>query len=179
MRQLSGGQQSVVALSLIFAIQRCDPSPFYIFDEIDSHLDAVHRASVAKMIHDHSRDEKKRDRDEKKMATKAQFITTTFRPEMITTADKFYGVVFSNKVSSVSVISREEAKQLIEVLEKEAEEAEHPSAQLHNSYNYNYNYILHYLIVLLIFSLRIFVRYLIVSQRELELIIPLLFTFIL
>lgn len=36
MTQLSGGQQTIVALALIFAIQRCDPFPFYLFDEIDS-----------------------------------------------------------------------------------------------------------------------------------------------
>lgn len=35
MNQLSGGQKSLVALSLIFAIQKCDPAPFYLFDEID------------------------------------------------------------------------------------------------------------------------------------------------
>ncbi|KAJ4844538.1 Structural maintenance of chromosomes protein 3 [Turnera subulata] len=28
MKQLSGGQKTVVALALIFAIQRCDPAPF-------------------------------------------------------------------------------------------------------------------------------------------------------
>ncbi len=35
MQQLSGGQKALVALALIFAIQRCDPAPFYLFDEID------------------------------------------------------------------------------------------------------------------------------------------------
>lgn len=35
MNQLSGGQKSLVALALIFAIQKCDPAPFYLFDEID------------------------------------------------------------------------------------------------------------------------------------------------
>jgi len=39
MSQLSGGQKTVVAVSLLFAIQRCDPAPFYIFDEIDAALD--------------------------------------------------------------------------------------------------------------------------------------------
>lgn len=39
MKQLSGGQKTVVALALIFAIQRCDPAPFYLFDEIDAALD--------------------------------------------------------------------------------------------------------------------------------------------
>ncbi|OLY85582.1 Chromosome segregation protein sudA [Smittium mucronatum] len=47
MQQLSGGQKSVVALAFIFAIQRCDPAPFYLFDEIDANLDAVYRTSVA------------------------------------------------------------------------------------------------------------------------------------
>ena len=31
---LSGGQKSIVALAFIFAIQKCDPAPFYIFDEV-------------------------------------------------------------------------------------------------------------------------------------------------
>lgn len=34
MIQLSGGQKSLVALALIFAIQKCDPAPFYLFDEV-------------------------------------------------------------------------------------------------------------------------------------------------
>lgn len=38
--QLSGGQKTLCALALIFAIQRCDPAPFYLFDEIDANLDA-------------------------------------------------------------------------------------------------------------------------------------------
>ena len=38
-RGLSGGQKTLVALALIFAIQRCDPAPFYLFDEIDAALD--------------------------------------------------------------------------------------------------------------------------------------------
>ena len=34
-QQLSGGEQSMAALALIFAIQDYDPSPFYYFDEVD------------------------------------------------------------------------------------------------------------------------------------------------
>ena len=47
LQQLSGGQKSLVALTLIFAIQKCDPAPFYLFDEIDQALDSHHRHSVA------------------------------------------------------------------------------------------------------------------------------------
>ncbi|KAI0311529.1 P-loop containing nucleoside triphosphate hydrolase protein [Amylostereum chailletii] len=35
-QQLSGGQKSLVALALVFAIQKCDPAPFYLFDEVRS-----------------------------------------------------------------------------------------------------------------------------------------------
>lgn len=45
----------------------------------------------------------------------AQFITTTFRPEMLVTADKFYGVLFNNqKVSSIRSIRREEAQEFVD-----------------------------------------------------------------
>ncbi|CAG8663227.1 13955_t:CDS:2, partial [Acaulospora colombiana] len=99
MQQLSGGQKSLVALTLIFAIQQCDPAPFYLFDEIDAALDAQYRTAVASMIHE--------------LCDKGQFITTTFRPEMLTNADKFYGVTFSNKVSSISAITKEDALNFI------------------------------------------------------------------
>ncbi|KAK6030871.1 RecF/RecN/SMC protein [Ostertagia ostertagi] len=85
MVQLSGGQKSLVALALIFAIQKCDPAPFYLFDEIDAALDAQHRKAVADMIHE--------------LSENAQFITTTFRPELLESAEKYYGVKFRNKVT--------------------------------------------------------------------------------
>jgi structural maintenance of chromosome 3 (chondroitin sulfate proteoglycan 6) len=100
MQQLSGGQKSLVALTLIFAIQKCDPAPFYLFDEIDQALDSQHRKAVADMIHELCRD--------------AQFITTTFRPELLEHADKFYGVKFRNKVSHVECVTREDARDFVE-----------------------------------------------------------------
>jgi structural maintenance of chromosome 3 (chondroitin sulfate proteoglycan 6) len=50
MKQLSGGQKTVVALTLIFAIQRCDPAPFYLFDEIDAALDPQYRTTVGSIL---------------------------------------------------------------------------------------------------------------------------------
>lgn len=46
MKQLSGGQKTVVSLALIFAVQKCDPAPFYLFDEIDAALDTEYRTAV-------------------------------------------------------------------------------------------------------------------------------------
>lgn len=47
MVQLSGGQKSLVALAFILAIQKCDPAPFYLFDEVDQALDPDHRKAVS------------------------------------------------------------------------------------------------------------------------------------
>jgi structural maintenance of chromosome 3 (chondroitin sulfate proteoglycan 6) len=95
MQQLSGGQKSLVALALIFAIQQCDPAPFYLFDEIDANLDAAYRTAVASMVNE--------------LSEEAQFIVTTFRPEMLRYADKFYGVTFQDRVSRINSIRREDA----------------------------------------------------------------------
>lgn len=99
-QQLSGGQKTLVALTLIFAIQRCDPAPFYLFDEIDQALDPQYRKAVADMIHE--------------LCEKAQFITTTFRPELLEHANKFYGVRFRNKVSIIDCVTKEEAFDFVE-----------------------------------------------------------------
>jgi structural maintenance of chromosome 3 (chondroitin sulfate proteoglycan 6) len=49
------------------------------------------------------------------LAATAQFITTTFRPEMLVRSDKFYGVLFNNqKISSIRSITREEAQEFVE-----------------------------------------------------------------
>ena len=52
MKQLSGGQKTLVALALIFAIQRCDPAPFYLFDEIDAALDPQYRQAATPAVHE-------------------------------------------------------------------------------------------------------------------------------
>lgn len=43
-----------------------------------------------------------------------QFITTTFRSELVKVADKIYGVTHKNRVSGVNVISKEKALDFIE-----------------------------------------------------------------
>jgi structural maintenance of chromosome 3 (chondroitin sulfate proteoglycan 6) len=49
------------------------------------------------------------------LSENAQFITTTFRPEMLMTADKFYGVLFSkDKISSIRSIAQEEAMEFVD-----------------------------------------------------------------
>ncbi|XBI58586.1 hypothetical protein VPH35_039799 [Triticum aestivum] len=102
MKQLSGGQKTVVALTLIFAIQQCDPAPFYLFDEIDAALDSQYRTAVGNVV--------------RRLADMAdtQFIATTFRPEILKVADKIYGVAHKSRVSYIDVVSKEQALDFIE-----------------------------------------------------------------
>ncbi|KAK6093360.1 Structural maintenance of chromosomes protein 3 [Batrachochytrium dendrobatidis] len=44
----------------------------------------------------------------------AQFITTTFRPELLEHTDKCYGVTFVDKVSRIQCISKDEARQFVD-----------------------------------------------------------------
>ena len=49
-----------------------------------------------------------------RLAEDAQFITTTFRPELLESADKFYGVTFQNKVSHITCVSKDAAAGFID-----------------------------------------------------------------
>ena len=55
--------------------------------------------AVADMIHE--------------LADGAQFITTTFRPELIHSGDQFYGVTHRNKSSTIRTIDKTEAMRII------------------------------------------------------------------
>jgi structural maintenance of chromosome 3 (chondroitin sulfate proteoglycan 6) len=99
LRALSGGQKTLVALALILAIQRCDPAPFYLFDEVDAALDPAYRAAVAQLL--------RRQADDPR--NPAMFVVTTFHPQVVAEADKVYGVSHGNRVSAIDAISREDA----------------------------------------------------------------------
>jgi structural maintenance of chromosome 3 (chondroitin sulfate proteoglycan 6) len=109
------------ALALVFAIQQCDPAPFYLFDEIDANLDAQYRTAVAEMLRSISEQQSSLNDDAaageggNASGMSGQFICTTFRPEMVLVADKCYGVMFGgNKTSSIDVVSREKALEFVE-----------------------------------------------------------------
>lgn len=111
MSQLSGGQKALVALALIFAIQRCDPAPFYIFDELDQALDSTYRAAVANVI----------QRQTRSAQEPAQFIVTTFRPELVAVADECFGISHQNKASSLHPLSKHDALKFVANLMSEEE----------------------------------------------------------
>ncbi len=86
LESMSGGEKSLLALALIFAIQMYKPAPFYALDEVDMFLDGVNVSRVAKMI-------KKRSRD-------AQFIVVSLRKPMLENADAIVGITLGRDNSS-------------------------------------------------------------------------------
>jgi structural maintenance of chromosome 3 (chondroitin sulfate proteoglycan 6) len=111
-QQLSGGQKALCALALVFAIQQCDPAPFYLFDEIDANLDAQYRTAVAEMLR------KLSGKGGESGEGGGQFICTTFRPEMVLVADKCYAVSYSKNASKIDVFNREGALAFVETSQK-------------------------------------------------------------
>ncbi len=87
---MSGGEKSLAALALIFAIQRYKPAPFYVFDEVDMFLDGVNVGRVAKMI--------------KRLSKDAQFIVISLRKPMLEMADAVIGVTRGEDSSIVAAI---------------------------------------------------------------------------
>jgi len=86
-KSLSGGEQTLVALSLIFAIQELNPYYFYILDEIDAALDKKNSERLAGLL--------------KKYMQKGQYIVITHNDEIITNATSLYGVSMHDGVSKI------------------------------------------------------------------------------
>eukprot|EP00927_Polykrikos_kofoidii_P004096 TRINITY_DN11627_c1_g3_i1.p1 TRINITY_DN11627_c1_g3~~TRINITY_DN11627_c1_g3_i1.p1 ORF type:complete len:1218 (-),score=270.49 TRINITY_DN11627_c1_g3_i1:296-3949(-) len=99
MSQLSGGQKTVVALTLIFSIQRLEPAPFYLLDEVDAALDSSYRSALANLV--------------AKTAKSSQVVYTTFRPEVLDKADRCYRVYQQNRASRIDAVTQEQAKQVL------------------------------------------------------------------
>lgn len=53
LNELSGGQRSLVALSLILAMLKFKPAPIYILDEVDAALDMSHTQNIGQMLKIH------------------------------------------------------------------------------------------------------------------------------
>jgi chromosome segregation protein len=83
----SGGERSVSAVAFIFALNEFTPASFYIFDEIDAHLDAFHVSRLGDVLLEESE--------------KIQFIVITLKPEVVNKAQRVYGVYELNGVSNV------------------------------------------------------------------------------
>ncbi|KAG8454999.1 hypothetical protein GDO86_001281 [Hymenochirus boettgeri] len=85
--ELSGGQRSLVALSLILAMLLFKPAPIYILDEVDAALDLSHTQNIGQMLRTHFRH--------------SQFIVVSLKDGMFNNANVLFKTKFVDGVSTV------------------------------------------------------------------------------
>ncbi|CAL0328739.1 unnamed protein product [Lupinus luteus] len=85
--ELSGGQRSLLALSLILALLLFKPAPLYILDEVDAALDLSHTQNIGRMIKAHF--------------PHSQFIVVSLKEGMFNNANVLFRTKFVNGVSTV------------------------------------------------------------------------------
>ena len=86
--ELSGGQRSLVALSLVLALLRFKPAPVYILDEIDAALDLSHTQNIGAMIKSHFQ--------------QSQFLVVSLKEGMFNNANVVFRTKFVDGVSTVA-----------------------------------------------------------------------------
>ncbi|XP_054167385.1 structural maintenance of chromosomes protein 2-like [Oppia nitens] len=90
--ELSGGQRSLVALSLILALLKFNPAPLYILDEVDAALDQSHTQNTGIMIRKHFRN--------------SQFVIVSLKDDMFNNANVLFKTKFVDGMSHVTRLTR-------------------------------------------------------------------------
>ena len=85
--ELSGGQRSLIALSLILALLQFNPAPMYILDEIDAALDLSHTQNIGKLL--------------KSRFKTSQFIIVSLKDGMFNNANVLFRTRFTDGISMV------------------------------------------------------------------------------
>lgn len=85
--ELSGGQRSLVALSLILALLQFKPAPMYILDEVDAALDLNHTQNIGHLI--------------KTRFKGSQFIVVSLKEGFFSNANRVFKARFQEGSSSV------------------------------------------------------------------------------
>ncbi|MEE8556422.1 MAG: chromosome segregation protein SMC [Myxococcota bacterium] len=92
---LSGGEKSMTALALLFAVFNVKPSPFFLLDEVDAALDDPNVARFDELM--------------REMAPTSQFLLITHNKATIETSDTLYGVTMeepgASKIVTVDLVS--------------------------------------------------------------------------
>ncbi|KAI5307199.1 Rab GDP dissociation inhibitor alpha [Ascosphaera pollenicola] len=94
--ELSGGQRSLIALSLIMALLQFKPAPMYILDEVDAALDLQHTQNIGRLI--------------KTRFKGSQFIIVSLKDGMFQNANRIFRTRFSEGTSVVQALTPADLK---------------------------------------------------------------------
>ncbi len=102
MSLMSGGEQALTAMALIFAVFLSNPAPVCVLDEVDAPLDDANVERFCTML------------DEMRTRTKTRFITITHNPLTMSRVDRLYGVTMAERgVSQLVSVDLQVAENLI------------------------------------------------------------------
>ena len=100
---LSGGEQALTALSLIFAVFRCTPAPIAVLDEVDAPLDDANVDRFCSLLEDVVRD------------TGTRFLVVTHHQLTMSRMDRLYGVTMQERgVSRLLSVDLRRAAEMVE-----------------------------------------------------------------
>lgn len=106
--ELSGGQRSLVALSLILAMLKFKPAPLYILDEVDAALDMSHTQNIGAMLKGHFTNSQVNYFDHRLKYLKStqmclfQFIIVSLKDGMFNNANVLFKTKFEDGVSGIT-----------------------------------------------------------------------------
>jgi chromosome segregation protein len=103
MTLLSGGEQALTAMSLIFAVFLTNPSPICVLDEVDAPLDDANVERFCNLL------------DEMSKRTETRFVTITHNPITMARMDRIFGVTMAERgVSQLVSVDLAEAERYLE-----------------------------------------------------------------
>ena len=98
---LSGGERSLIAAALIFALLKISPTPFCVLDEVDAMLDEANVARYRKLL--------------RQLCSDTQFIVITHNRNTVEVADVIYGIIMAeDSTSQVLSLKLDEVDDVIE-----------------------------------------------------------------
>ncbi len=102
MTLLSGGEQALTAMALIFAVFLTNPAPICVLDEVDAPLDDANVERFCTLL------------EEMRSLTETRFVTITHNPITMARMDRLFGVTMAERgISQLVSVSLEAAEEMI------------------------------------------------------------------
>ena len=103
MEHLSGGEKTMAALALLFAVHSYQPSPFFVLDEVDAALDNANVAKISNYIREHA-------------APGMQFIVISLKTGLFQSSEALVGIYRDQSANSSKALTLDVSSNNIKLL---------------------------------------------------------------